>query len=301
MPRNCDLTLSLSAGWIARLSLVSRLPGMILPSMVCAMLDEAKIDKEIQQQVRIVLVDTSHAGNIGAAARAMKNMGLRRLYLVSPHQFPHADATARASGADDVLAQATVCADLDEALAGCTLVVGASARLRNLSVPLLDPRQCAEQVLQEMGGDANTECALIFGREHSGLTNDELGRCHHLVHIPSDPEYSSLNLAAAVQVVSYELRMAGIAASAVAAGNTAETAGVAADEEEPLAPAEDMARFYEHLEQALVDIEFLDANNPRSMMLRLRRLFNRSRPNVTEMNILRGILTAAQKRKCTPK
>ena len=269
--------------------------------MVCAMLEAAKIDKEIQQQVRIVLVDTSHAGNIGAAARAMKNMGLRRLYLVSPKMFPHADATARASGADDVLAQATVCAGLDEALTGCTLVVGASARLRNLSVPLLDPHQCAEQVLSEMTADANAECALVFGREDSGLTNDELGRCHHLVHIPSNPEYSSLNLAAAVQVVSYELRMASITASAAAAGNTVGTAGVAADEEEPLAPAEDMARFYEHLEQTLVEIEFLDPQKPGIMMRRLRRLFNRSRPNITEMNILRGILTAAQKRKRAPK
>lgn len=257
------------------------------------MSDVEKINTEIQQQVRIVLVDTSHSGNIGAAARAMKNMGLRRLYLVSPHQFPHADATARASGADDVLAQATVCSDLDEALSGCSLVVGASARLRNLTVPLLDPRQCAEQVLREMGGDTNTECAIIFGREHSGLTNDELGRCHHLVHIPSDPEYSSLNLAAAVQVVSYELRMASLAA----VSNIDQTANSATDEKEPLAPAEDMARFYEHLEQTLVEIEFLDANNPRIMMQRLRRLFNRSRPNVTEMNILRGVLTAAQKSK----
>jgi len=292
---------------------------MILPSKVCAMLEAAKIDTRIQQQVRIVLVDTSHAGNIGAAARAMKNMGLNRLYLVNPKLFPHADATARASGADDVLAQATVCADLDEALAGCTLVVGASARLRNLSVPLLDPHQCAAQVLSEMGGGANTECAIVFGREHSGLTNDELGRCHHLVHIPSNPEYSSLNLAAAVQVVSYELRMADIAASSSndtrseqAVDAVTDGAGVQAEDEalvegevvvgdELLAPAEDMARFYEHLEQTLVEIEFLDPQKPGIMMRRLRRLFNRSRPNVTEMNILRGILTAAQKRKRNPK
>lgn len=279
---------------------------MILPSMVCAMSEAVKIDTKIQQKVRIVLVDTSHAGNIGAAARAMKNMGLRRLYLVSPKMFPHADATARASGADDVLAQATVCADLDEALAGCTLVVGASARLRNLSVPLLDPCQCAEQVLNEMGGDTNTECAILFGREHSGLTNDELGRCHHLVHIPSNPEYSSLNLAAAVQVVSYELRMASIAASVSAVANDVQKGDFLVEDEalaegESLAPAEDMARFYEHLEQTLVEIEFLDPENPRIMMRRLRRLFNRVRPNVTEMNILRGILTAAQKPNRRPK
>lgn len=250
------------------------------------------MNTQIQQKVRIVLVDTSHPGNIGAAARAMKNMGLRRLYLVEPKLFPHADATARASGADDLLAQATVCASLDEALAGCSLVVGASARLRNLQAPLLDPRQCAEQTLKELSADESAECAIVFGREHSGLTNDELGRCHHLVHIPSDPEYSSLNLAAAVQVVSYELRMA----SLVEQGDD-----ISVEESESLAPAEDMARFYEHLEQTLVDVGFLDPENPRIMMQRLRLLFNRSRPNVTEMNILRGILTAAQKGRQKPK
>jgi len=253
----------------------------------------------LRQQVRIVLVDTSHSGNIGAAARAMKNMGLRRLYLVKPHRFPHADATARASGADDLLAQATICVDLDEALAGCTLVVGASARLRNLTVPLLDPRQCAEQTLGELVAGDGQQVAIIFGREHSGLTNDELGRCHHLVHIPSDPEYSSLNLAAAVQVVSYELRMATnvLSGKDVNAEKEQEITETNAIDQEPLAPADDMARFYDHLQETLVTIGFLDANNPRIMMRRLRRLFNRARPSVTEMNILRGILTAAQRRK----
>jgi tRNA (cytidine32/uridine32-2'-O)-methyltransferase len=250
---------------------------------------QALLQKNLQEKVRIVLVDTSHSGNIGATARAMKNMGLSHLYLVNPKQFPHADATARASGADDVLAAATVCASLDEALAGCGLVMGASARLRNLSVPLLDPRQCARQVLNEVD-TAGVECALIFGREHSGLTNDELGRCHHLVHIPTNADYSSLNLAAAVQVLSYELRMASI---------DGEAAPVEADAE-PLANADDMARFYEHLQQTLVEVGFLDPENPRIMMQRLRRLFNRTRPNETEMNILRGILSAAQKPKRKP-
>jgi tRNA (cytidine32/uridine32-2'-O)-methyltransferase len=244
------------------------------------------LQQKLQQNVRIVLVDTSHSGNIGATARAMKNMGLSRLYLVNPKQFPHADATARASGADDVLAGATVCATLDEALTGCGLVMGASARLRNLTVPLLDPRRCASQVLDEVQG-AGVECALIFGREHSGLTNDELGRCHHLVHIPTNADYSSLNLAAAVQVLSYELRMATI-------DGQSEKTEV---DVEPLASADDMARFYEHLQQTLQETGFLDPENPRIMMQRLRRLFNRTRPNEVEMNILRGILSAAQKPK----
>lgn len=250
------------------------------------MLNEQKLQTLLAAQVRIVLVDTSHPGNIGAVARAMKNMGLSRLHLVNPKQFPHADATARASGADDVLAAATVCATLDEALAGCGLVMGASARLRNLTVPLLDPRQSATQILKEVCG-TGIECALIFGREHSGLTNDELGRCHYLVHIPTNADYSSLNLAAAVQVLSYELRMATLD------GQT----NANEKDSEPLASADDMARFYIHLQQMLEEVGFLDPGNPRIMMQRLRRLFNRTRPNETEMNILRGILSAAQKPK----
>lgn len=254
------------------------------------MLDTASKQAQLHAQVRIVLVNTSHPGNIGAVARAMKNMGLARLYLVNPQQYPHADATARASGADDVLAQAVVCTTLDEALADCSLVMGASARLRNLTVPLLDPRQSAAQVLNEVSGNG-IECALVFGREHSGLTNDELGRCHHLVHIPTNPGYSSLNLAAAVQVLSYELRMATLSEQTLVAPN---------GESEALASADDMERFYAHLQQTLEDVGFLDPGNPRIMMQRLRRLFNRSRPNEVEMNILRGILTAAQKPKPKP-
>ncbi len=236
-------------------------------------------------KVRMVLVETTHPGNIGAAARAMKVMGLQRLYLVNPQFFPNAEATARASGADDVLAGAIVCASLDEALVGCGLVVGASARLRRLSIPQWDPRQCAESVVRERAA-ASGEVAIVFGREHSGLTNDELGRCHRLVHVPSNPDYSSLNLAAAVQVIAYELRMASAAGAEAAAESEQQEAPVAAD---------DMARFYQHLQQTLEEIGFLDPENPRIMMQRLRRLFNRARPNDVEMNILRGILTAAQK------
>lgn len=236
-------------------------------------------------RVRIILVEPSHPGNIGAAARAMKNMGLSHLFLVNPKIFPHADATTRASGADDVLARAVVCENLDDALSGCHFVVGASARLRRLSIPQWNPRQCAENLLAE---NTHNMSAIVFGREHSGLTNEELGRCHQLVHIPSNPDYSSLNLAAAVQVLCYELRMA------VEADSGAEKSNVP---EESLVSADDMERFYEHLRETLIDIEFLDPDNPRIMMQRLRRLFNRSRPDEIEMNILRGILTAAQKAK----
>ena len=237
-------------------------------------------------RVRIVLVDTSHPGNIGAVARAMKNMCLSQLYLVQPQRFPHAEATARASGADDLLATAVVCDSLPEALAGCGLVVGASARLRHLKLPQWDPRQCAEQVLRET---RQTEVAIVFGREHSGLTNEELALCHYLMHIPSNPDYSSLNIAAAVQVMTYELRMA--SAAPLPAGDV---------DAEPPVGADEMERFYTHLRETLVAIGFLDPENPRVMMRRLRRLFNRARPNAVEMNILRGILTAAQKPRPRP-
>ncbi len=234
-------------------------------------------------KVRIVLVDTSHPGNIGAVARAMKNMCLSQLYLVQPQQFPHAEATARASGADDVLASAVVCDSLPEALAGCGLVIGASARLRHLKIPQWNPRECAERVVCEA---QQIEVAIIFGREHSGLTNEELGLCHQLMHIPSNPDYSSLNIAAAVQVMTYELQMASDLVTPKVPPEDASELPASADE---------MERFYTHLHETLVDIGFLDPNNPRVMMRRLRRLFNRARPNQVEMNILRGILTAAQK------
>lgn len=239
--------------------------------------------------VRIVLVETSHPGNIGAAARAMKTMGLRSLWLVRPAQFPHADATARASGADDVLAEARVCASLSEALAGCRLVAGASARQRRLAWPEAGPREAAPRLVAEAD---EGPVALVFGRESSGLTNDELAHCHLLVHIPANPDYSSLNLAAAVQVLSYEL------AIATSRGALPQ---VAADAEQPVpVGADQMARFYEHLERVLIELEFLDPQHPKHLMRRLKRLFNRARPDETEMNVLRGILTAVQRHRRGP-
>lgn len=233
----------------------------------------------MKSNIRIVMVNTSHPGNIGAAARAMKTMCLERLYLVQPVNFPCAEATARASGADDVLARAVVCDDLDTALAGCRWTVGTSARSRRLEWPLMTPRECAEGLVKESG---EGETALVFGREDSGLTNEELQRCHHLVHIPTNPGFSSLNLAAAVQVLSYEIMLAG------------EAAPEAAETQHQVATADEMASFYDHLEQTLVALQFLDPNHPRKLMGRLRRLFNRARPDRTEVNILRGMLSAAQ-------
>lgn len=237
-------------------------------------------------RIRIVLVEPSHPGNIGAAARAMKTMGLERLYLVSPELYPHAEATARASGADDVLAKAVVCDDLDTALSGTTLVFGTSARARNLEWPTIPPRAAAEAVIREPAG----EVALLFGRERSGLTNEELERCHYRVHIPANPNYSSLNLASAVQILCYELALA--ADHEADAPQVRETTGEVG---ESFADQIDVERFYAHLEQALVEIDFLDPENPRQLIRRLKRLFNRTRLLHTEVNLLRGILTAAQR------
>lgn len=236
--------------------------------------------------IRVVLVNTSHPGNIGGAARAMKNMGLSRLVLVDPRDFPSPEAEARASGASDVLENAQVVATLEEALVGCTVVLGTSARDRSLPWPLVDPRECGEKVIDEAG--QGKQIALVFGREHAGLTNDELQRCHFHVHIPSNPDFSSLNLAAAVQVLGYEVRMAWLA------GNRP-PAAAAADKTEELATSDEMERFYGHLQDTLVDIAFLDPEKPRHLMARLRRLFGRSAVNKSEMSILRGILTETQK------
>ncbi len=239
----------------------------------------------MKKNIRIVLINTSHPGNIGAVARAMKVMHLSSLYLVEPKSFPCAEATARASGADDVLASAVVCKSLPEALAGCRLVIGTSARSRSIAWPLLTPRECAEKLT---GESAHGDVALVFGREHSGMTNEELECCHELVNIPSNPEYSSLNLAAAVQILAYELMLA--------QGATKPEAEV-----RELATADEMESFYTHLETTLTELQFLDANHPRKLMRRLRRLFNRAEPDKTEMNILRGILSAAQGRKLKQK
>jgi TrmH family RNA methyltransferase len=234
-------------------------------------------------RIRFVLVQTSHPGNIGASARAMKTMGLRALTLVAPERYPSAEATARASGADDLLARAGVVSTLDEALAGCRWVAGASARLRRIPVPAMNPRNWAARAVREArAGDV----ALVLGREQSGLSNAELDRCHALVHIPSNPDYGSLNLAAAVQVLAYELRMA-------VGGDLPREVG----EETPVATARELEGLYAHLEEALVELEFLDPDNPKQLLRRLRRLFHRARPDQNELNILRGILTAAQKAK----
>jgi tRNA (cytidine32/uridine32-2'-O)-methyltransferase len=233
--------------------------------------------------VRIVLVGTTHPGNIGATARAMKNMCLERLWLVRPRHFPNAEATARASGADELLSRAVVCSTLDEALTDCRLVVGSSARMRSVRWPVLDPRTCGATLHAEAGSGP---VALVFGRESSGLTNEELGRCHYLVHIPTNEAYNSLNLAAAVQVLVYEIYLASRAGAEKCELIHREVAG-----------ADAMQGFLQHLEQALLDLNFANPRQSKTLLQRLRRLFLRARPDRDELNILRGVLSAAQGRK----
>ena len=235
--------------------------------------------------VRTVLIRTTHPGNIGATARALKVMNLSQLHLVQPRTFPHAEASARASGAADLLQAAAVHDSLEQALEGCSLVLGTSARLRSLSLPQVDVRRAAELALDERGG----QVAVLYGREATGLTNEEIQRCHYLVHIDTNPEFGSLNLAQAVQVMAYEMRMTAAARSGVEAGRERAPA-----DWEPVDGAQ-MERFYAHLEQTLLDLRFLNPAQPKRLMMRLRRLFNRARPDQNEMNILRGILAAAQR------
>ena len=232
------------------------------------------------ENIRIVLVNTSHTGNIGSAARAMKTMGLSNLYLVDPVSEPDGKSSALAAGAGDVLADATIVSTLSEAVADCGLVVGTSARSRTLSWPMLEPRSCGEKLISEV---PNYPVALVFGRENSGLTNEELQQCHFHVCIPANPEYSSLNLAAAVQTLCYEIRMAYLNANAFPP----------TENEYPL--SEDLERFYVHLESTLASVNFIKAKHPGIVMTKLRRLFNRARPESQELNILRGILAAIDK------
>lgn len=232
--------------------------------------------------IRIVLVRTSHPGNIGAVARSMKNMGLRELVLVSPKRFPDAEATARASGADDILARARVCEGLAEAVADCGLVIGASGRPRALDRPPVPPSEAAAMAVLEA---RERPVAFIFGTEHSGLSNEELDLCHRRLAIPVDADFPSLNLAAAVMIAAYELRLA----------MTGEQPLLEAGQGPGPATGHEMEGYYAHLERIMLKTGFLDPERPRQLMRRLRRLYQRARPDANEINILRGILSAIER------
>jgi len=233
--------------------------------------------------IRVVLVDPNHPGNIGAVARAMKNMGLTELHLVRPKAFPHAEATARASGADDVLEAARVHEEFADAIAECGLVVGTSARQRHLPWDLVEPRECAQEIVSAA---QVSNVAVVFGSEKYGLLNADLARCNRLVTIPTASEYASLNLAMAVQVIVYELWLA-----------RRPGAPTPQPPEVPHATADEMTRLYEHFERVLEEIDFRDRTGGGHLMARIRRLFNRAQLDQNEMNILRGILSAVQSRR----
>ncbi|MFW6346558.1 MAG: tRNA (cytosine(32)/uridine(32)-2'-O)-methyltransferase TrmJ [Halomonas sp.] len=236
-------------------------------------------------RIRIVLIGTSHPGNIGAAARAMHNMGLADLALVAPRcEAVTADSVSRASGADHLVHGARVVETLEQAVADCTLVVGASARSRTLPWPMITPRSLGERLPGELAG-AEARVALVFGREDSGLTNAELQRCHAHVHIPTNPDFSSLNLAAAVQVLAYECRLAWLA----------QQPAEAPEPDQALASHAELEHYFAHLERTLIAIGFHDPATPRQLMARLRRFTLRARPERMELNILRGILTDTEK------
>lgn len=231
--------------------------------------------------VRIVLSHTSHPGNIGAAARAMKTMGLSSLYLINPRLFPDKEADARAVSARDILEKIKVCTELDEALENTVMVAAITARTRMLSHDVFDARQGARELLHYA---RQQPVALLFGAETSGLTTAEVNKCQIIIHIPTNPDFTSLNLASAVQVMAYELRMALI------------------ENEQPQTAIEspasfnDLELFYAHLEQAMITSDFLDPQKPKLLMQRIRRLFARARLEKEEVQILRGILTALGKR-----
>lgn len=240
-------------------------------------------DLAILGNIRMVLIETSHPGNIGAVARAMKTMGLSNLHLVRPKTFPCAEATARAAGADDVLFDAKRWETFEQAINNCGWVCATSARARSIPWPELKPREAAAKAVRVA---QQKPVAMVFGREQWGLTNAELDRCHSLVRIPTHPNFCSLNLAAAVQLLAYEVQLAWQACGHVKAVAPARSSPCSSD---------DLEGFYAHLEATLIEIGYLNPDRPKRLMRRLRRFFNRSHPDCSEINILRGILTATQR------
>ena len=239
---------------------------------------------KILNNIKIVLVATTHPGNIGAVARAMKTMGLSRLVLVQPRIFPAADATARAAGANDILENAVISGSLEEAVSDCNLVYATSARLRNLPWPVMDPETAGETIISRSLQGAVV--AVVFGRESSGLSNRDIEFCNAAVRISTNDEFSSLNIASAVQIISYELR------KHASKGQVPDTPPVTRN---PEVTGAQMSLLYEHLEQCLIDLEFYNPERPRLLMRRLKRIFNRLQLDENEYNIIRGILAAAQK------
>lgn len=231
--------------------------------------------------IHIILDHTSHPGNIGGAARAMKNMGLSELRLVAPKDYPSVEATRRASGADDILARAKQFKSLEEALADMTLVFGTSARKRHLPWPLINPREMSEKICAQ----ENNHIAIVFGNEQSGLSNEALALCQYHVNIPTEESFSSLNLAAAVQVLCYEIKMASLS----------NQDAISAEPELNIATVSEVSGLLSHLQESMVDVGFLNTQQPKRLTQRLQRLLAKARLEKEEVNILRGYLSAVDK------
>ena len=246
---------------------------------------------------RVILVNTTHPGNVGAAARAMKTMGLSELYLVSDStEIIDDHAVARASGANDLLENAVRVSSLKEAVAGCQYLLGTSARERTLSSPLISPREAAHEGINNYVASGH-KIAILFGQERMGLTNQEIALCHGQILIPANPEYSSLNIASAVQLICYEFRLAVL--DLIKNNENEKTIPknrVNKRDIDIMADAYDMELFYEHLERLMLKTEFLDPKQPKLLMQRLRRLFSRTQVKEQELNILRGILSSSEKK-----
>lgn len=239
------------------------------------------------KNIRIVMVNTSHPGNIGAAARAMKNMGLDKLYLVEPKDYPSLEAIRRSVGAVDILDNAVVVKDLNQAISGCVWVAGTSARLRTVEWPILEPRDYVQKALEYID---QGEIAIVFGRENSGLSNEEMDKCNVLLHIPTNPDFSSLNIAAAVQIVCYEFRLA------LTNAKTKMTKG-SKHRHDVIADSSQLDGMYHHLQESLDQLGFFKDHNPDVMMRRLKGLFNRASTTQREVSIFRGICAAIQGKK----
>ena len=246
--------------------------------------DEKKIKSDnLLNSVKVVLVGTTHPGNIGATARAMKNMGILDLALVEPKEFPSDVATFRSKAAKDILEKASVHTSLEEAISECELVVGTSARGRTVPWPVLNPREAAEEMHKS---SLNGKVAIVFGREDRGLTNEELGLCNFHVHIPSDPEYSSLNLSQAVQILAYEIRLSYLQDQHFNEDYW----------DVELANNEQTERLINHMDELMQEVDFYDVENPRKLLVRVRRFFKRSKIDVMEANIFRGLFATIQKK-----
>ncbi len=241
--------------------------------------------KDYADSIKIVLVGTTHPGNIGAAARAIKTMGLRHLDLVCPKEFPSEQAIYRSKAAKDILENARIYQSLLESVKDCEMVIGTSARNRKVPWPVLDPKNASKEINSNVRN--NSKVAIVFGREDRGLTNEELGICNLHVHIPTNEDYTSLNLAQAVQIMTYEVRMSFIGED-----------NLESDQEwdVDIATSDQTERLIEHMDELMQDVEFYDIENPRKLIMRVRRFFKRSGIDVMEANIFRGLFSTIQKK-----